>query len=162
MSFRIPTKVQCLRCQASVHSTNATWQTNFGLIQRHCSIFSAVNDSPHREALFSGRFLKGHWAVCSALRDGEIIPDPRHKAVLHLRDKLELLVLINAYERCIEPACSRNVTADDELLLQVRAELDPGTRSGTRFVEGIDPFAHDALEAKLAHGLKNFARRRLQ
>jgi hypothetical protein len=33
---------------------------------RHCSIFSAVNDSPHREALFSGRFLKGHWAICSA------------------------------------------------------------------------------------------------
>ena len=63
LSSRMATKVQCLRCPASVHSTNATWQTSFGLTHRHCSIFSAVNDSPHREALFSGRFLKGHWAV---------------------------------------------------------------------------------------------------
>jgi hypothetical protein len=30
--------------------------------------FLCGNDSPHREALFSGRFLNGHWAVCSAVR----------------------------------------------------------------------------------------------
>ena len=36
----------------------------------HCFIFSAVSDSPHRDALFSGRFLKGHWAVCWVLRAG--------------------------------------------------------------------------------------------
>ena len=59
--------MQWRKCPASVHSTNATWQTSFGLTQRHCSIFSAVNDSPHREDLFSGRFLKGHWVICCAL-----------------------------------------------------------------------------------------------
>ena len=59
LSSRMATKVQCRKCPASVHSTNATWQTSFGLTQRHCSIFSAVSDSPHREALFSGRFVKG-------------------------------------------------------------------------------------------------------
>ena len=67
-SSRRPTKVQCLRCPASVHSTKATWQTNFGLTHRHRSIFSAVNDSSHRQAPFSGRFLKGHWAVWRSLR----------------------------------------------------------------------------------------------
>ena len=64
-------KVQCLKCPASVHSTNATWHTSFGLTQRHWFIFSSVSDSPHREALFSGRLLNGHWAVCSALRAGK-------------------------------------------------------------------------------------------
>ena len=29
-------KVQCRRCPESVNSTNATWQTSFGLTQRHC------------------------------------------------------------------------------------------------------------------------------
>jgi hypothetical protein len=65
LSSRIATKVECLRCPGSVHSRNATWHTSFGLTHRHWSIFSAVNDSPHREALFSGRFLKdtGQFAV---------------------------------------------------------------------------------------------------
>ncbi len=70
LSSRMATKVQCLRCPASVHSRKATWQTSFGLTHRHSCIFSAVNDSPQREALFSGRFLKGHWAVCRDLRAG--------------------------------------------------------------------------------------------
>jgi hypothetical protein len=52
LSSRMPMKVQCLKCPASVHSRNATWQIIFGMTQRHCSIFSAVNDSPHHEALF--------------------------------------------------------------------------------------------------------------
>jgi hypothetical protein len=42
LSPRMATKLQCLRCPASVHSTNCTWQTSFGVTQRHCSIFSAV------------------------------------------------------------------------------------------------------------------------
>ena len=66
------TKVQCRKCPASVHSTNATWQTNFGVTQRHSFIFSAVNDSPHREAIFSGRFLNGQWTTLSFLRVGKI------------------------------------------------------------------------------------------
>jgi hypothetical protein len=35
--------------------------------QRHWSIFSAVNDSPHPKALVSGRFLKGHRASVQSL-----------------------------------------------------------------------------------------------
>ena len=57
---------------ASVHSTNATWQTSFGLTQRHCFIFSAVSDSPQREALFSGRFANGQCAALSVFRVGKI------------------------------------------------------------------------------------------
>jgi hypothetical protein len=45
---------------------------SFGLTQRHCSIFSAVIDSPHREILFSGRFANGHCAMLSFLRAGKI------------------------------------------------------------------------------------------
>ena len=37
---------------------------------------------------------------------------------------------------------------------KVRAKLDSGTRSGTKFVEGIDPFAHNAFETEPAHRLK--------
>ena len=33
LSSRIATKVQCLRCPASVHSTNAIWQTRLGFTQ---------------------------------------------------------------------------------------------------------------------------------
>ena len=66
------TKLQCRRCPASVHSTNATWQTSFGVTQRHCSIFSAVSDSPHREAFFSGRFVNGQCAAVSFLRAGKM------------------------------------------------------------------------------------------
>jgi hypothetical protein len=53
---------------ASVHSTKTSWQTSFGLSQRHWCIFSGVNDSPHREALFSGRFLNGHYATINISR----------------------------------------------------------------------------------------------
>ena len=51
----------------------------------------------------------------------------RHEAVFHLRDKDELLVFVNTYEQRIEPVSTGNVTANDELLLSVRAVLDPGT-----------------------------------
>jgi hypothetical protein len=64
--------MQCHKCPASVHSTNATWQTSFGLTQRHCFIFSAVSDSPQREALFSGRFANGQCAALSVFRVGKI------------------------------------------------------------------------------------------
>ena len=62
LSSRMATKVQCLKCPASVDWTNATWQISFGLTHRHWSIFSAVSDSPNREAFFSGispEVLKG-------------------------------------------------------------------------------------------------------
>ena len=126
LSSRMPTKVQCLRCPASVHSRKATWQTSLGLTHRHSCIFSAVNDSPHREALFSGRFLNGHWAVCSALRAPEdLVPKSRDEAVLHLRNKDELFILVNAHEQRIESAGARDIPADDEFLFHVRAVLDP-------------------------------------
>jgi hypothetical protein len=60
------------RCLASVHSTNATWQTSFGLTRRHSDIFSAVMVSPHREARVSGRFANGHFAVRRDSRVGKI------------------------------------------------------------------------------------------
>ena len=72
LSWRMAMKVQCRRCPASVHSTNATWQTSFDLTQRHCSIFSAVSDSPYREALVSGRFVNGQRATLSTLRAWKI------------------------------------------------------------------------------------------
>ena len=68
----MPMKVQWRKCPASIHSTNATWQTSFGLVHRHWSIFSAVSDSPHRDALFSGRFLNGHCGVCRREQDGGV------------------------------------------------------------------------------------------
>ena len=124
------TKVQCLRCPASVHSTNATWQTSFGVTQLHSFIFSAVSDSPHREALFSGRFLNGQWATLSFLKSREdFVPNSRYKAVLHLRDEDELFVLVNAHEQCIEPVGTGDVTADDEILAA-------GARRGTCTVGG--------------------------
>ena len=57
----------------------------------------------------------------------DLVPNSRHKPVLHLRDKDEFFVFVNAHEQCIEPAGAGNVTANDELLLSVRAVLDPGT-----------------------------------
>jgi hypothetical protein len=99
LSSRMPMKVQCLKCPASVHSMKATWQTSFGLTQRHWSIFSAVNDSPHREDLFSGQIFK--WALGSLQRlerMEQLVPDPRHEAILHLRDEDEFPFLVNAYE----------------------------------------------------------------
>ena len=70
-------------------------------------------------------------------------------------------VLVNAHEQRIEPLCSGNVSTDDELLLQVRAELDPRAGSLAWFVGGTDPFAYNAFQAELAHRLKNLSRRRL-
>jgi hypothetical protein len=55
------------------------------------------------------------------------IPNSRHKAVLHFRDKDEFVVFVNAYEQCVKPVGTRNVTTNDEILLSIRAELDPGT-----------------------------------
>ena len=69
---RSPRKLQCRRCPASVQSTKATWQTSFGVTQRHCFIFSAVSDSPHRDALFAGRFVNGQRAAISLFRVGKI------------------------------------------------------------------------------------------
>ena len=110
------TKVQCRKCPASLHSTNATLQTRFGLTHRHCFIFSVVSDSPQREALFSGRFLNGQWTTLSFLRAGEIfVPKSRHKTVFHFRDEDELSVFVNTNEQGIEPMRTGDVTANDEL-----------------------------------------------
>ena len=43
------TKVQCLRCPASAHSTNPTWQTSFGLTQRHSSEEAGIEGGPTPE-----------------------------------------------------------------------------------------------------------------
>ena len=117
LSSRMATKVECRKCPASVHSTKAIWQTSFGLIHRHFSIFSAVSDSPHREALFSGKFLKGILRNLQRLeRREEFISNSRHKPVLDLRDELELLVLVNANQQRIESARSRDVAPDGDSL----------------------------------------------
>jgi hypothetical protein len=72
LSLRMPMKVQCFRCPASVHSTKAIWQTSFGLTQRHSFIFSAVSASPHREVLFSGRLVNGQCVAPAFLSTGKI------------------------------------------------------------------------------------------
>jgi hypothetical protein len=104
--------VQCLKCAASVHSTKATWQTSFGLTQRHSSIFSVVNDSPHREALLSGRFFKGHWTVCRTRSVGVSSCESAARSRSSLSRRNELLVLVNAYQQRIEAACAGNVATD--------------------------------------------------
>ena len=53
------------------------------------------------------------------------VPITRYKSVLHLRDEDELFVFVNAHEQRIEPGSTGNVTANNELLLSVRAMLDP-------------------------------------
>ena len=53
----------------------------------------------------------------------ELIPNSRHKAVLYLCRENELLVFVATHEQCIEHV-SGNVTAYDEFLLDVRADLD--------------------------------------
>ena len=68
---------------------------------------------------------------------------------------MSCLFLVNAHEQRIEAACTGDVTADDELLLHVRAMLDPRARSLAGFVDGTDPFAHDAFQAEFTHGLKD-------
>jgi hypothetical protein len=100
LSSRIPMKVQCLRCPASVHSTNATWQTSFGLTHRHWFIFSAISDSRHLEALFSSSFWNGQCTTLSFLESWEdFVPNSRHKAGFHLRDEDEFFVFVNAHEQ---------------------------------------------------------------
>jgi hypothetical protein len=65
-------------------------------------------------------------AALSSLRAGKnFVPNTRHKAVLHLRDKDELFGFGNAHEQRIEPVRIGNVTANNELLLSVRTALDP-------------------------------------
>src|SRR4029450_1489866 len=84
---------------------------------------SAVSDSPHREALFSGKFLKGQWTTLSFLRAGKIsFPNPGYKAVLHLRHEDELFVFVSAHEQRIKSGGTGNVTTNDELLFHVSAE----------------------------------------
>ena len=68
----------------------------------------------------------GHGAVCSALRSREeFISNSRHKPVLYLRNEDKLFVFVKAYEQRVESACAGDVAADNELLLHVRAKLDP-------------------------------------
>ena len=85
----------------------------------------------------------------------ELIPDPWHEAILHLRDEDEFFLLVNTHEQRIEAARSGDVTAYDELLLHVRAELDPCPGSLSRFVARTEPFADDAFQAELGHRLKH-------
>jgi hypothetical protein len=87
LSSRMTTKVLCLRCPASVHSTKTTWQTSFGLTQRRCSIFSAVNDSPQREALCLREILERapHSLQCLKGWKGLIL-NSRCETVLYLGD----------------------------------------------------------------------------
>jgi hypothetical protein len=59
-------------------------------------------------------------------RRKDFVSNSRHKAaVLHLRDKDELFVFVNAHKQRIEPVGTENVTANDELLLSIRSVLDP-------------------------------------
>jgi hypothetical protein len=78
-------------------------------------------------------------------------------SVLHLRNQDELVVLVNAHEQRVEFVRSWDVTANDELLFHVRAELDPCARSLAGFVGGIDSFSDDAFQTEFAHRLKNLS-----
>ena len=55
----------------------------------------------------------------------ELIPNSRHKTVLHLRHEDELFIFVNAHEQRIKPVATGNVTTYDEFLLSVYAMLDP-------------------------------------
>jgi hypothetical protein len=48
----------------------------------------------------------------------------RHEAVLYLRHEDELFVFVNAHEQGIETERTGNATANDELLLSIRAVVD--------------------------------------
>ena len=86
--------------------------------------------------------ILGHYETCQTLtryRVSKFVGTPRPlrevvsqtkfgKSILYLRRKDELFVLVNAHEQRIEAACTGDVTADDELLLHVRAMLDPRAR----------------------------------
>jgi len=47
----------------------------------------------------------------------DLVSNSRHKAILYLRHEYELFVFVNAHEQCIETVSTRNVTANDEILL---------------------------------------------
>jgi hypothetical protein len=55
----------------------------------------------------------------------ELVANSRDKAVLHLRDEDKFFLLVNAHEQRVEAVRAEDVTANDELLLQVRKKLDP-------------------------------------
>ena len=112
----------------------------------HCS---AVSDSPHREALFSGRFLKGHLAVCSALRAENI---SSRIGVFHFRDEDEFVVLLNADEERIESACAGNVNANHVLRFRFVRSLIHAPDRWPSFVHRTEPFVHNALQAEFAEG----------
>jgi hypothetical protein len=58
--FISPAGRACRRCPSGVHSRNSNCPTSRGFNQRHSLILSAVNPSPQRPLLASGRFTKGH------------------------------------------------------------------------------------------------------
>ena len=92
----------------------------FGSTHRHWSIFSAVNDSPHRDALFSGRFLNGHGAIRSASRAGKISS--------RIRGTNPLFTFATKMHRTY---VRQDVTSDDEFLFQVRHDHRKQSRSST-------------------------------
>jgi hypothetical protein len=51
---------------ARLGSTRSNWPTSNGRSHRQTPIFSAVNPSPHRPLLVSGRFANGYSAVSKA------------------------------------------------------------------------------------------------
>ena len=55
----------------------------------------------------------------------QLVANSRDKAVLHLRDEDKFFLLVNAHEQRVEAVRAEDVTANDELLLQVRKKLDP-------------------------------------
>jgi hypothetical protein len=61
-----------------------------------------------------------------------------------------------------KPVGTGNVTTNDELLISVRAVLDPRARSLAGFVDRIDPFAHRTFQSEFAARLKNLPGWRLQ
>jgi hypothetical protein len=83
--------------------------------------------APFRSAISAvNRQLSTNCAIQLGNGNGyDFVPNSRHKSVLHLRDEGELVVFVNAHEQRIETTRSGNVAANDELLLSVRAVLNP-------------------------------------
>ena len=73
---------------------------------------------------FLGQVFERAWTLRLESREN-FVPNSRHKAVLHLRDKDELVCFRKRPRATHRNRGHRDVTADDELLLQVGAELDP-------------------------------------
>ena len=73
---------------------------------------------------FLGQICEGALRSYQPLQSGkDFVSNSGHKAVFHLRHKEERLVFVNAHEQGIEAVRTRDVTANDELLLPVRAVL---------------------------------------